>query len=207
MLAANRRLERKQKWISLLQNIVGNKKIFDLSKEELNENFLEGTGSLVLDRKNKIAFANVSSRTNKNVLKKWCTEMKYKLVLFTAQTKTGAEIYHTNVLLSIGETVAVICSAVIRDDVECKSILTELSATHKVVEITEEQMMHFAGNMLLVKNRDGKNYWVMSKNAFSSLSAAQKNILKLDGELLYSDLTTIETIGGGSARCMMAEVF
>ncbi len=214
MLASNRRLERKPEWIAFLKNNLGNltngsrgKTIFDLSNEELKGNFLEGTGSLVLDRKNKIAYANLSSRTNKFLLEQWCNEMNFEPVLFNANTKTGEEIYHTNVLMAIGETAVVICSEVIRNEAERKMVLEKLARCHQVVKITESQMMHFAGNMLLIKNRDAKNYWVLSTNAFESLTEEQKNILKKDGEFLYSDLTTIETIGGGSARCMMAEVF
>ena len=133
--------------------------------------------------------------------------MNFELIAFTATTRNEQEIYHTNVLMAIGEETAVICSEVIRDMSEKKKVLDKLSEHHQVIEISEEQMMHFAGNMLLVKNRDGEKFWVMSQQAFDCLSSSQKEILKLDGEFLYCDLKTIEAVGGGSARCMIAEVF
>lgn len=207
MLAENRRMERRQDWITLLQQSFATTDLKDFSSSELKGKFLEGTGSLVLDRKNKIAYSNVSSRSHPELVEQWSNEMKYQLVSFHAQTRDGKEIYHTNVLMAIGETVAVICSEVISHDNEQKSVFNKLSSSHTVIEISEEQMIHFAGNMLLVKNREEKKYWVMSRQAFDYLTSSQKEILSRDGDFLYSDLTTIETIGGGSARCMMAEVF
>ena len=110
-------------------------------------------------------------------------------------------------MMAIGEKVAVICSSVIRDGSERKMVLEKFSADHQLIEITEAQMNHFCGNLLLVKNRDDKNFWVMSEQAFENFTTEQKEILERDGELLGGNLTTIETIGGGSARCMLAEVF
>ena len=132
--------------------------------------------------------------------------MKLELVSFTAKNPEGKEIYHTNVLMAIGEKTAVICSEVISDEAERKQVMTQLSANHQVVDIDYHQLLHFAGNMLLVKNRDDEKFWVMSEQAFHSLTSSQKEILQNDGALLYSSLETIETIGGGSARCMMCEV-
>jgi hypothetical protein len=207
MLAENRRLERKSEWIELIKNTFNIGAVRDLSSKELEGKFLEGTGSLALDRKNKIAFANLSSRTDHQLLQEWCDEMKFELISFTARTNEGKEIYHTNVMIAIGEKIVVICSELITNPEERKNVLSTLSAHHRVIEISEEQVHHFAGNMLLVKNRDGEKFWVMSEQAFQSLYASQKDDLKTDGEFLSVDLKTIETTGGGSARCMLAEVF
>jgi hypothetical protein len=190
-----------------LKHTLGISEVKNFSPEESKGKFLEGTGSLVLDRKNKIAYANLSSRTNLELLQQWCTEMNFELISFTAKTVREKEIYHTNVIMAIGEETAVLCSEIIRDVNERKRVFNKLSVHHQVVEISEVQMMCFAGNMLLVKNRDGEKFWLMSEQAFSCLSSSQKEILKPDGEFLFSDLKTIETVGGGSARCMMTEIF
>jgi len=206
MMAMSRRQERNQKWIQLLKHALNVKQIIDLSSEEQHGKFLEGTGSLVIDHRNKIAFANQSSRTDADLFQSWCTRLNFEPVMFRAYTNDGKEIYHTNVVISIGDKTAVICTEVIRDFTERKSVLEKLSATHRIVEISEEQMNHFCGNLLRVRNRDGKNFWVMSQQAFNSFSSSQKEILNLDGEILFSDLKTVEAVGGGSARCMMAEI-
>jgi len=207
MLAENRRRERKKEWIQLLKHTTNVKDIIDFSSEEEQHHFLEGTGSMVLDHYNKMTFANLSSRTHEEIFKTWCSQMNFEPVSFHTSTIDGKEIYHTNVIMSIGEQTAVICSAVIRNEKERTAVEKKLSVDRQVIEITEEQMNHFCGNLLLVKNRDRKFYWVMSKQAFENFTSQQKEILRLDGELLYSNLTTIETVGGGSARCMLAEIF
>jgi hypothetical protein len=207
MMAESRRRERRSNWIQLLKQCSGSKEIIDLTKEELNGKFLEGTGSIVSDRANRIAFANFSSRTSEELFRGWCSRFEFDPVIFHASTKGGNEIYHTNVLMAIGKSTAVICSEVIRDEAERRTVLEKLSTNHQPVEITEEQMSHFCGNVLLVKNREGKNFWVMSEQAFQHFSHRQKELLQTDGEFLFSDLKTIEAVGGGSARCMMAEVF
>lgn len=207
LLAENRRMERRSDWIELLKHTSGISEVKNFSAEESGGKFLEGTGSIVPDRKNKVAYANLSSRTNFELLQQWCNEMHFEPVAFTATTRDKKEIYHTNVLMALGEKTAVMCSEVIRDVTERQKVLSKLSAHHRLVEISEAQMMRFAGNMLLVKNRDGEKFWVMSEKAFDCLSSSQKEILKLDGEFLFSDLKMIEAVGGGSARCMIAEVF
>lgn len=207
MLAESRRRERRSDWIRLLKQCSGSKEMLDLTAEEQNGRFLEGTGSIVLDRANRIAYANISSRTNVELLRHWCGAFQFEPVIFHASTKNGCEIYHTNVLMALGEKTAVICSDVIRNETERRNVLEKLSSHHRLVEITEEQLNHFCGNLLLVKNREGKNFWVMSGQAQLHFSAEQKDLLLLDGELLYSNLETIEAVGGGSARCMMAEIF
>jgi hypothetical protein len=206
LLAESRRRERRGDWVELLKQCSGSKEIVDLTAEEQNGRFLEGTGSMVLDRANSIAYANISSRTDEVLFRHWCGMVECDPVIFHASTKRGNEIYHTNVLLAVGEKTAVICSEVIRNETERRNVLEKLLQYHRVIEITEEQMHHFCGNLLLVKNREGKNFWVMSEQAHHHLSAEQKELLQLDGELLFSHLETIESAGGGSARCMMAEI-
>ena len=207
MLAKNRRMERRAGWISLLKQMFQHNKEIDLSGYETQEKYLEGTGSLVLDRVNKIAYANLSSRTHEIALQQFTDKIKYELVLFKATDNHGKEIYHTNVLMSIGEKTAVLCSEVMHNETERNKVLEKMSAYQEVVEISYQQLLQFAGNMLLVKNRDGAKFWVMSEQAFHSLTAKQKKQLEKDGALIYAPLYTIEKIGGGSARCMMAEVF
>jgi hypothetical protein len=206
LLAESRRRERRSDWVELLKQCSGSKEIVDLTAEEQNGRILEGTGSMVLDRANSIAYANISSRTNEVLFRRWCGMVEFDPVIFHASTIGGNEIYHTNVLMAVGEGTAVICSDVIRNETERKYVVEKLLMYHRVIEITEEQMHHFCGNLLLVKNREGKNFWVMSAQAFHHFSHRQKVLLQTDGEFLFSDLETIESIGGGSARCMMAEV-
>lgn len=179
----------------------------DISSFEGEGKYLEGTGSLVLDRKNRIAYSNISSRSNPELLTYWCKEMKYDLVPFTASTRGNKEIYHTNVMMAIGEKTSLACPDVIQDPHERMVVMQKLSQHRRLVEISEEQLMHFAGNMLLIKNREGMNFWVMSDRAFQSLTPAQVEALKSDGDFICSNLKTIEEVGGGSARCMIAEVF
>ncbi len=207
MLAANRRSERRSDRIGVMKSIFGIQNIKDFSQNELQDKFLEGTGSMVLDRKNKVAYACISSRTNVGLCREWCDEMHYELVFFNALTAAQKEIYHTNILMAIGEKSAIMCGEVIRDEQERTQVLDKLSSHQSSIEISENQMLHFAGNMLLVKNRDGEKLWVMSSQAFESLTGSQKEMLQLDGNFLCADLKTIESAGGGSARCMIAEVF
>lgn len=207
MLAPNRRLERRSSWISLLKVAFRFKNVVDFSGHEKQNQFLEGTGSLVLDRENRIAYANLSSRTDETLLKKFAFTMNYNLVCFTASDKNGKEIYHTNVMMAIGKIKAVVCDEIINDEKERKILLRQLSTHHEIVKITHEQLLRFAGNMLLVKNRDGVKFWVMSEQAYLSLNDTQLKILNKDGGFIHAPLYTIESVGGGSARCMMTEVF
>ena len=207
MLAKNRRMERRSAWISLLKQTFQLNKEIDLSGYEKQQQYLEGTGSLVLDRVNKIAYANLSSRTHEMVLWQFADQLQYHFVQFKATDNLGQEIYHTNVLMAIGEKTAVLCSEVIHNETERNTVLQKMSAYHEVVDITYQQLLQFVGNMLLVKNRDGVKFWVMSEQAFQSLLPSQQEILQKDGAFIHSPIHTIEKIGGGSARCMMAEVF
>jgi len=207
MMAENRRLERREDIITQLEDEFRVKHVIDLSHFEHENKFLEGTGSMVLDRENKIAYACLSPRTNKEVLEEFCKDSGYKSVLFHAVDQNGMDIYHTNVLMCIGSSYAVICLNSIKDEVEKQNVINSLQSTKKqIVDISFDQMNHFAGNMLEVQNKDGESLLVMSKSAWDSLNYEQKAILSSFSKPVYSDISTIENNGGGSARCMMAEV-
>jgi hypothetical protein len=207
MMAENRRLERREDIIMQLEDEFQIKHVIDLSRFEHENKFLEGTGSMVLDRENKIAYACLSPRTNKEVLNLFCSQSGYKPVLFHAVDENGMDIYHTNVLMCIGSKFAVICLDSIADEKEKAEVIASLNATFKeIVAISFAQMNQFAGNMLELKNKAGENLLVMSQNAYRSLNEDQKTTLKKYCKLLHADINTIENNGGGSARCMMAEV-
>jgi len=207
MMAENRRLERREDIIMGLEDEFKIKHVIDLSRFEHEHKFLEGTGSMVLDRENKIAYACLSPRTNKGVLDLFCKESGYKPVLFHAVDENGMDIYHTNVLMCIGSRFAVMCLDSIKDENEKNSVTSALKLTHKdIIAISFAQMNQFAGNMLELKNKAGENLLVMSENAYNSLSSDQKTSLEKYCRILYADINTIENNGGGSARCMIAEV-
>ena len=207
MMAENRRLERREDIIMQLEDEFQIKHIIDLSRFEHEHKFLEGTGSMVLDRENKIAYACISPRTDKEVLALFCEQTGYKEVSFHAFDQHHQAIYHTNVLMCIGSKFVVICLDSINDDNERNSVLTILKLTHKeIINISFAQMNQFAGNMLELKNKSGESLLVMSKNAYESLNLDQKTALEKYCKLLYEDINTIENNGGGSARCMIAEV-
>ena len=162
---------------------------------------------MVLDRENKIAYACLSRRTDREVLELFCEEEGYEAVTFDAVDEKGIAIYHTNVLMCIGSGFAVICMDCIANPHE-KIVVREWleSAKKEIIEISFEQMNQFAGNMLEVTNKAGETLIVMSRSAFNALYSDQKTALQKYGKLLYTDISTIEQVGGGSARCMMAEV-
>jgi hypothetical protein len=207
MQAENRRLERREDIIRQLEENFKANHVIDLSRFEAKNQFLEGTGSMVLDRENKIAYACLSPRTNAEVLKAFCDYTGYAAVTFDAFDQNGQAIYHTNVLMAIGSKFAVICLDSITNAQEKETVIKSLTSTGKeIIDITFDQMNHFAGNMLEVKNKTGETLVVMSQAAFKSLTDGQKAGLEKYGKLVYADINTIETNGGGSARCMMAEV-
>jgi hypothetical protein len=208
MYAENRRLERKPSVLNELRKKFTIKKTIDLSTYEDQQKYLEGTGSLVLDRDKKIAYACLSPRTDKQLLEKFCEEMSYRPVAFHGVDQNGRAIYHTNVMMCVGDDFVVICLASI-SNVSERSLVEETinSSGKKLVEITFGQMNNFAGNMLQVNNREGKKFLVMSSRAYASLSKEQLQLLEAGNEIIHSSLNTIETNGGGSARCMIAEVF
>jgi hypothetical protein len=207
MQAPNRRLERREDIIAQLEDRFDVKQVIDLSRFELQNKFLEGTGSMVLDRENKVAYACISPRTDREILALFCEQAGYKEVSFHAFDEYHQAIYHTNVLMCIGSKFAVICLESITIEEERSAVISILKLTHKeVIDISTDQMNQFAGNMLEVKNKAGETLIVMSKNAYDSLNGDQKVTLGKHGRLIYADINTIENNGGGSARCMMAEV-
>ncbi|MFC5196238.1 citrulline utilization hydrolase CtlX [Bizionia hallyeonensis] len=212
MFAENRRVERREDILLRLEE-AGFKieNIIDYTEAENEGVFLEGTGSLLLDRINKKAYCALSARADEDLFIEFCEDFDYAPMLFTAfQTVEGKRlpIYHTNVMMCLAEKFAVICLDSIDDKKERKSIVKSLKEDGKsIIAITEAQMHQFAGNMLQVQGHLNQRYLVMSKAAHDSLTVAQINDIEKHCPILSSSLETIETCGGGSARCMMAEVF
>lgn len=207
MQAENRRLERREDIIRDLQEDFKIEHITDLSRFEAENKFLEATGSMVLDRDNKIAYACLSPRTDEDVLRTFCEQAGYKPVLFNAFDANGQAIYHTNVLMAVATRYVVICLDTITDDEQLEAVIDAIESSGKeIINITPDQMNHFAGNMLEVQNQAGESLIVMSASAWNSLDDEQREILSSYSKPLYADISTIETNGGGSARCMMAEV-
>ncbi|WP_339836553.1 arginine deiminase-related protein [uncultured Flavobacterium sp.] len=212
MFAENRRAERREDILDLLED-KGFKlnDIVDYTSAEEDEIFLEGTGSLLLDRANGKAYCALSPRADEELMIEFCEDFDMGPVIFEAyQTVDGERklIYHTNVMMCLGETFVVICSDCIDDKSERKQVLKSLKDDGKeIILITEDQVNNFAGNMLQLKGTDDKSYLVMSKSAHESLTAEQIEKLEKHATILSSSLDTIEACGGGSARCMMAEIF
>ncbi len=212
MFAENRRKERRDEVFIRLENEgfkINN--IIDYTSAEDEGFFLEGTGSILLDRANDIAYCALSPRADEDLFIEFCEDFEYTPVLFTAYQTVDDKrlpIYHTNVMMCLAETFAVICLDTIDDKKERKSVTSSLEKTNKkIIKITEQQMNHFAGNMLQVKGADDKLYLVMSQAAHESLTPTQIDLIEAHCPIISSSLETIETCGGGSARCMMAEVF
>ncbi len=207
MQAPNRRLERRLDIVEDLKNRFHVEEIIDLTYFENEGKYLEGTGSMVFDRRYKIAFACLSPRTHSEVLDAFAEATGYKIVKFNASDANGQAVYHTNVVMCIGDAFAVVCLQAIADPDERLLVREELEKTGKqIIEITLEQMNSFAGNMLLVYNKRGEKLLVMSTQAFESLTPKQRDEIDDYAVLLHADLSVIEANGGGSARCMMAEV-
>ena len=212
MFAENRRLERREDILDTLEKdgfII--KDVIDYSSAENEEIFLEGTGSMILDRENRKAYCALSPRADEDLFIEFCEDFEYTPIIFTAnQTVEGKreEIYHTNVMMCVAETFVVICLDTIDDKKERKNLLKHFKEDgKKVIEISEEQMHNFAGNMLQVKGSKNEAFLIMSEAAYKSLSQSQIAQINNHCKIMYSSLETIETCGGGSARCMMAEVF
>ena len=208
MYAPNRREERRMDVLEMLKKKFRIDQVIDLSKYEAEELFLEGTGSIIFDHQNKVAYACLSPRTDKELFEELCNYLKYKPVYFIAVDKKGKQIYHTNVMMCIAEKFVVICLESIANKEERTKVIQSFEETgHAIVDISFEQMNNFAGNMLEVKDDKGKHLLVMSKSAYDSLTDVQKVQIEAYAEPLPLSIKTIETIGGGSARCMIAEVF
>jgi hypothetical protein len=207
MQAENRRLERREDIISRLEDNFKVHHIVDLSRYEEVNKFLEGTGSMVLDREHKIAYACLSPRTDRDVLDVFCEHAGYTAICFDAADEKGKSIYHTNVLMCVGSEFAVICLDSIPNPHEKVVVSESLRLTQKeIIEISFEQMNQFAGNMLEIKSKNGDTLIAMSESAFKALDNEQKTRLEKYGKLVHADIHTIENNGGGSTRCMMAEV-
>jgi len=208
MFAENRRLERKPHILNILKRDLNHKKVIDLTHWEEEDEFLEGTGSIILDRRKRVAYCCRSPRSSEKVLADFCSRMNYQPIVFDALDKDGNQIYHTNVMMEIGMQVAVICLESIKDENERKRVKSHLLSAGKVIiDISLDQVASFAGNMLEVKNRNGNPLMVMSSAARNALTFEQENIISTYNKIISTDLKTIETNGGGSARCMLAEIF
>ena len=208
MNAPTRRLERREDVLELLSTHFQQGAHLRFEHYEEMGMYLEGTGSLILDRPNQIAYACLSPRTNEHLLDDFCNKLNYEKLAFSAVDGNGQEIYHTNVMMALGETFVVICLDSVRARGEREALLSKFAATHKeVIEISLGQMRAFAGNMLQVRSREGERYLVMSEQAYQSLRPEQVRQIEKHSKVLYSPLYTIEKYAGGSARCMMAEVF
>ena len=212
MFAENRRLERKESVLEAVETqgfVVKN--VVDYSGAEVDNLFLEGTGSILLDRVNNKAYCAISDRADEGLFIEFCEDFEYTPVVFSAfQTVNDKreKIYHTNVMMCIGDTFAVVCLASIDDKKQRKSLINHLQDDgKKVIEISEDQVNHFAGNMLQLKGVEEASYLVMSQSALKSLRPAQVKLIESHTTILSCPLDTIESCGGGSARCMMAEVF
>ena len=207
MFAVNRRLERKPGVLQQLGQAFHIGQTLDFSSYEQEGLFLEGTGSMVLDRGNKIAYACLSPRTDKGVLLDFCAKTGYTPEVFAAVDSSHRAIYHTNVMMCVADRYVVVCLDSLPDDAERQQLAATIRASGKqLIPISLQQMDHFAGNMLQVHNRQGERLLVMSSQAYDSLRPQQIEELSSYNRILHSPLTTIETNGGGSARCMMAEI-
>jgi hypothetical protein len=208
MYAENRRAERKSSVIEFLQSNYKIENTLDLTDLEKEGIFLEGTGSMVLDHQNKIAYGCLSERLDKNAFNEWCDKMQFKAIAFKAVDDKAQPIYHTNVLMCMANQFVVICSDSIPNEQERQMLLDSFAQTNKeVIEISQDQLNHFAGNMLQVFDITEKPHLIMSEQAYKSLHTAQLKSLEKYNPLLPISIPTIEALGGGSTRCMMAEIY
>ena len=205
MKAENRRLEKTPEMVDFLKekyDLAG-----DLSSFEEKDMFLEATSSMVFDRVNRVVYAGLSPRTNKELTEKWCADNNYELVLFETASHQGPPIYHTDVFMYVGQKVIGICLDVILPEYR-ELVRSKVSKYHDVFEINKDQILDFCGNALEAKNAQDQYFLIMSSRAFNAYSEDQKAILsKYYKKIIHSDLTTIEKFGGGSARCMLNELF
>ncbi|WP_312819358.1 citrulline utilization hydrolase CtlX [Kaistella carnis] len=212
MFAPNRRVERRADILDTVRN-EGFKisEINDLSSPENEDKFLEGTGSMIFDHDHKIAYGSVSLRLDEELFRDFCDQFGYTPVVFHSFQNVGNQrlpIYHTNVMMCVAEQFVVICLDCIDDELEREKVQEVIKSTEKeIIEISEDQMHQFAGNMLQVQNEEGTQFLVMSETAYKSLTKEQIEKIESYCEIIYADLNTIEVNGGGSARCMLAEVF
>lgn len=212
MFASNRRIERREDIIETIkQKGFEVSELDDWSLPETQGHFLEGTGSMIFDHDNRIAYGSVSLRLDENLFREFCAKYGFQPVVFHSFQTVGNErlpIYHTNVMMCVADRFVVICLDCIDDATERTMVAETIKNSGKeIIEISEKQMQQFAGNMLQVQNTDGKKFLVMSQTAYQSLEQNQIEKIEKYCEIIYSDLNTIEVNGGGSARCMLAEIF
>ena len=212
MYAENRRLERRPEILEFLENkgfTISN--IIDYSGAEPENKFLEGTGSMILDRENRLAYCSISNRSNEDLFIEFCEDFEFIPVIFNSFQTVGKKrlpIYHTNVMMCIATDYAIVCLDSIDDKKQRKNVSNFINdSDKKLIEISENQVESFAGNMLELTNDNGNSVLVMSKSALDSLNENQKNTIRKYSRIVSCDLNTIEVCGGGSARCMMAEIF
>ena len=207
MEAENRRAERRLEIIDQLRERFLVSDIVDFSDYEKQNKFLEGTGSMVLDRDHKIAYACLSSRTHPEVLDSFCCKNGYTALTFEAFDEHQKPIYHTNVMMCMGDDFVVICLETITNLLERNLLIESFKSTNKeIINLSFDQLKHYAGNMLMVENKAREKFLIMSESAFRILSEEQKQQIERYAKIIYADLKTIEENGGGSARCMLAEV-
>lgn len=206
MLAENRRLERRLDVIDEIGETFAITEVVDLSVEEVNNLILEGSGSIVFDHIHMIAYANESPRTSKLLFDRICKLLGYEGVFFKATDADGIDIFHTNVMMMIGEGYSVICTESIEKSQQAFVLNKLKNSGLQIIEITRKQMNDFAGNMIQLQNKRGEKFLVMSDTAFSSLSDDQKATLLQYNDIIHSDVSIIEHVGGGSARCMIAGI-
>lgn len=208
LFAQSRRAEKRDDIIKMLEEKFIVKDLHDWTEYEPEGKFLEGTGSMVMDYDDKVIYACYSPRTDLSVLEKFANANGYRAIVFLATDKDGNAVYHTNVVMTVGEKFAILCEEAIEEEWELIAIRQLLETTeHEIIPITREQMHEFAGNMLEVKNKMGENILVMSQRAFVALTAEQKKKLSRFSKLLPIAVPTIEKVEGGSVRCMMTEIF
>jgi len=212
MYAKNRRLERRPEVLEFLESegfTISN--IVDYSSAESEDKFLEGTGSMILDRENRVAYCSISNRSNEDLFIEFCEDFEFTPVLFNSFQSVGDKrlpIYHTNVMMCVASDYVIVCLDSVDDKKQRKNVSNFINNTgKKLIEISENQVESFAGNMLELLNDKGESILVMSSSAEDSLNENQKNIIKKYSRIVSSDINTIEACGGGSARCMMAEIF
>jgi hypothetical protein len=204
MLGKNRRLEKSENHIQDLNRTY--KTTLDYSEYENKSQFLEGTSSLVLDRVNRVAYMGISPRSDEELAKKWASEHDYQLFAFETQSHTGKPIYHSDVMMYIGTELAVICTEAIKTG--ANNVINQLSKTHEILEISSDQLINFCGNCIEVKDLNNSINLIMSTRAYEGYESSQLKVLNdYFKHIIHSDLKTIEAYGGGSARCMIMELF
>ena len=205
MMAPNRRTEKKPEMIERLKETY--KLTEDMSNLESQNIFLESTSSMVFDRVNRCVYAGISPRTNKDELESWCSRNNYELIMFETESHTGSSIYHTDVLMYVGTDMIGICLDVIKPEYR-EYVEKNVKRFHEVLILTSDQILNFCGNAIEAKNESNELFLIISTTAYKALSEEQIDILlKHYKEIIYSDIPTIEKYGGGSARCMLTELF